>query len=110
VGQPTGGEVKLAREDLSNDAKFWYGSSDVIRDALSATRQLGLSGFEFGKFAVDRGMLIAYGEIMQYVEDRLGEGVVATEELGQALDAALRDYDRSDRGSAHRIEKTQPGR
>jgi hypothetical protein len=55
-------------------------------------------------------MLIAYGKIMQYVEDRLGEGVVATEELGQALDAALRDYDRSDRGSAHRIEKTQPGR
>ena len=59
----------------------------------------------FGKFAVDRGMLQAYDEILQYVEERLSEGVAATEAMGEALDAALEAYDRSDQGSASRVEK-----
>jgi len=110
MSQPTGEEVGYAREDLQNDAKFWHESSDVVRGALSATMQLGLSGFDFGKFAVDRGMLQAYGEILQYVEDRLAEGVDATEAMGDALDAALVDYDRSDQGASSRIGDAPHGR
>jgi len=110
MSQPTSEEVGVARDDLDKDAKFWHQSSDVVRDARSAASQLGLSGFDFGKFAVDRGMLQAYGEILQYVEDRLAEGVDATEAMGDALDAALVDYDRSDRGASSRIGNAPHGR
>ena len=110
MSQPTGEEVGYAREDLQNDAKFWHESSDVVRGALSATMQLGLSGFDFGKFVIDRGMLDAYHEILTYVEERLAEGVVATEALADALDGALTAYDRADEGAASKIGNAPHGR
>jgi hypothetical protein len=103
VGQPTGEQVTAARDDMTKDSKFWYESSDIVLEALRTSMQLGLGGFEFGKLAVDRGMLDSYNQIQEYVIARLGEGVTATEDLGRALADALDDYDRADQNAAQGI-------
>jgi hypothetical protein len=110
VGQPSSDEVRLAIEDLDRDISFWFASSAVISHAHTAAKGLGLGGFELGRFAVDMGLQARYAEILQYVEDRLAEGVEATETLAQALRAALLELDGTDQESAREIRRTTPGR
>ncbi|MDT5049042.1 MAG: hypothetical protein QOG75_4940 [Mycobacterium sp.] len=105
MGDPPADIVEVARGEMHADARFWYQSSDVVRAALLEAGRLPLGGFEFGKIAVDKGMLDSYNGILQYVLDRLSEGVDATETIGRALDAALETYDRTDHGAAGRIEQ-----
>lgn len=106
---PDKDEIVAAYEALEKDVYKWVAIAGVMDNAAREARSLGLSGFEIGYLPMESGVGEKYNQVQELMISMLTQGAAAMQEIADALIKVREDYERSDQGSAYRVQKTMEG-
>ena len=92
--------VSVATDALRAEAEVWEQQSGTLRTAAAKAQTLRISPYEAGVLAL---LLRAYGQVIDVVSGRCGEGADRTTEIGAALRRVADVYDDEERNNVHRL-------